>query len=235
MLRNFGAFVLFIGLLAAANSAFATCETQAGTYKGNHTHLNLISCHPRSTNPVPYSYSFTGGRFVGAIYPSTYSISGNIYQNNAAAVINSLHVSSQYVISAQTTHSLMTMTIHTVNGVRQYEVALETKSAYAPNGDSGTFVFSTGGTLLSGSSAALNRITSEIIEADPAQVDNAYSIGAGLSGQLGNLAGAALCAYTGTADAVMVIGLATNWWDPAYWTAAASAFTPLVQLNKACF
>jgi hypothetical protein len=75
----------------------------------------------------------------------------------------------QGVATTELPHSVLQASAVTLaDGTKAFKLYVSTQSAYAPGGDSGTFVFSSGGQLISGSQSSLERLRAEVEDADPA-------------------------------------------------------------------
>ena len=119
---------------------------------------------------VDYNTSFTGGISSGVANLSDESLAGavNFPNTNISGVTVSytLNQSGERVTTVLLRYSTIQVTVEGSD----YSIYLETKSPYAPNGDSGTFVYDpSSGTLLSGSQASLIQLAQEIEQADPQQ------------------------------------------------------------------
>lgn len=157
--------------------------------------------------PTPYSQSYSWGSIYGSsnngivstnVAPTGYTkVSATINANEGVSTNNLPHATLQ--VSAVTLAS----------GQEAYELYVYTKSTYAPDGDSGNFIFSTSGQLIGGDSlGTLLRLRSEVEDADPAPF---ASIGAIPRGFWSDVEGDLRCAAAAAVDAAAGLALL----DPA--------------------
>lgn len=157
--------------------------------------------------PVPYSQSYSWGSIYGS------SNNGIVSTNVAPIGYTTVPVTinaNEGVSTNNLPHATLQVSAVTLaSGQEAYELYVYTKSAYAPNGDSGSFTFSTSGQLIGGdSSGTLSRLRSEVEDADPAAFS---SIGAIPQGFWSSLEGDLQCAGAAAVDAAAGLALL----DPA--------------------
>ena len=189
-----------------------------------------------------------GGSGDTAIFNSTYSWGTVLGSANlkAQSLTGQLEISSPTsVIVASGINDRVTTTLYKYSEIQvtqagsNYSVYLYTKSAYAPAGDRGTFLYSSTGTLLSESATAVQQLVTEIAEADPdqdhAMTAMAYGMGGWGSSHLKSiqacgqfsaesaLLGAVLVGSDGAALAIAGFGFDTEY-GYSYGISAAQCF-----------
>lgn len=191
--------ILFKGLLIA--SFFAACSTAfaSGVSCG-------ISC---GTIAQPIYQSYSWGHVNGSVFDG--SITGNVsptgYYSVPVAINMNAYMST--VTTPNTTFQAQAITLP--SGEKVLKVYVYTKSSYAPNGDSGTFVFDDStGALISGSTTTLDRLRTEVEEGDPRLIAAIGAIPQSFWSDIGQAVGCAAAMVADTAVAVMYFDPATS-------------------------
>lgn len=177
-------------------TGFST-QAEAATY-----HPPCLSCNSTYINQS-YSWGHVYGNSSDDITSVSVAPTGN------APVHATIHTNQGITIDNLPHATVQVSAITLATGQKAYKLYVYTKSAYAPNGDSGTFVFSTSGQLIGGASAStLSRLREEVVDADPAPF---ASIGAIPQGFWSDLEGDLRYAAAAAADAAGALALL----DPA--------------------
>lgn len=117
--------------------------------------------------PFPVSSTVENTTYSGMADPSTETINAYTYLANSSGTLPNTITAGNNTAEVWLPHSYVQAHRYVSNGAPYLTIYISTKSAYAPNGDSGTFVFDSSGTLISGSASALSRIQAEVLNADP--------------------------------------------------------------------
>jgi|GEM_PF-1657142 len=160
------ALAVVIGLMAVvgfAKSAHAVCTKPKAV-----TAVSTQACSPPGPNP-PYTFNapLDNATVSGTATPSNESITSNSNLANNGGTLTNTSTLGNKTAKVWLPHTYVKVHRYVSNGTPYLRVYISTQSDYAPNGDSGTFVFNKSGNLVSGSQAALNRIQAEAQEADP--------------------------------------------------------------------
>ncbi len=174
--------LLGAGFAAKANAC--TIIRSDATVAGKLTSQNCVIHPPR---PHPISGSIYNASVDGTVVPSTYTVNANTVLAEQAGTIQSLFNYNTNTYKVWFPHTYFQAHKYTSNGKKFLQIYVSTQSAYAPSGDSATFVFDQNGNLASGNSAALSRIQTEIQEADPQTVAQVKGIVSWLQGHWGQI------------------------------------------------
>lgn len=119
-------------------------------------------------SPIPFQKTGPNIAVGGTAYPSSQNINATVTPNNSSVPSAPFtYNATTQTAQAWLPHAHLQSKIYDQNGNTYVQITMTTQSQYAPNGDSGTFVFDSAGDLVSGDPSALTRLRNEIQEADP--------------------------------------------------------------------
>lgn len=168
------ATLLTVASLTVVSTAYG-CERKInGSPQAKAQSVSNIGCGGGGGGSVPYSDSYSWGTATGTANTNTQNLTGSD-TSNATSIAASVDGTNQ-VYTATLPHSVIQTTYIDNNGSYELEFYIYTKSAYAPNGDSGTFLLDSNGDMLEGKEAKWSRLSAEVREADPDQVAEAQGI-----------------------------------------------------------
>lgn len=131
-----------------------------------------IRAKKKSTYTYPVSYSWGTGSVT--LDTSTITTTGNVTLTGTSTPLYGTGTAS--TVTATLPHTTIKSHLSTTStGATLVHMYIYTKSPYAPNGDSGTFVFNSSGDLVSGSASTLSRLRHEAYDADPSLVTAGYN------------------------------------------------------------
>lgn len=186
--------------------AYANTTKPAGN-RQSQPQLCYHVCGPGG-GTISYSDSYSWGTATGTANTNTLILNGiNSSEGTSIAVS---YDNNDQTLTATLTHSIVQLTYIDNNGSREMKYYIYTKSAYAPEGDSGTFVYDSSGNLIEGAPTDLSRLASEVREADPDQVAVAEGIWGTLGDWFGNHTSQILaCGVVAGAAAINVVAVLT--------------------------
>ena len=118
--------------------------------------------------PQPFNKNINNAIVKGTINFQEQTATGTItLQDGAGPTITSTANAATKTTQTWAPHAYIRSQSYTSNGKRYVKIYMSTQSAYAPNGDSGTFIYDASGNLVSGNQADVTRLNNEIIQADP--------------------------------------------------------------------
>lgn len=174
--------------------AHACIKTKPKAVTASGTYKSTLLCN---TQPQPYNSTYSWGKLYGSTVSSTDTVNGNA-QPTGYTDLQGTVASSKGAVTTVLPHSVLKVSAITLSsGTKAYKLYVSTKSAYAPNGDSGTFIISLSDQLLSGTQSSLKRLRAEVEDADPSAF---ISIGAIPKSFWSSLGTALSCAAAAGAD-----------------------------------
>lgn len=175
---------LSVASLAVLSTAYG-CEIELTSSPQATTKPALnIGCSGGGGGTVNYSQDYSWGNTVGSANTATKLSNGAI--SSSGITIPSQVDNVNYVFTSTLPHSQIQMTMINNNGSYEYKFYVYTKSAYAPNGDSGTMIIDSSGNFIEGSAEEWTRLAQEVEDADPNQVAQARGIFGTIGGWISN-------------------------------------------------
>lgn len=176
--------VLITVFIAASFSVVSNAYANTTTPTGNHQSQPQLCYHVCGDGgSISYSDSYSWGTATGTAKTDTQNLNGSDTSDGTSISVQATGINQEYTDTLA--HSIIQTTFINNNGTQEIKFYVYTKSAYAPNGDSGTFIVdATHDVILQGSPADWSRLANEIEEADPGQVAVARNIFGDIGGWL---------------------------------------------------
>jgi hypothetical protein len=157
-----------------STNAYAVCTHPKAATEASP---NACGGGPGSPPPPHSIYGTLDNATVGGTaYPSSQSVSSDTTFASGTSLTGVQTANNGNTVKVWLKHTYVKATRYVQSGSPYLQLHISTQSNYAPDGDSGTFVFDSNGALVSGSQSALSRIQGEVQAADSSEIEQTQGL-----------------------------------------------------------